>query len=331
MNQQKLNALEKTIITNYGNITGISVRQNGITQYEHYFNGYTPASPIHIASVTKSIFSALMGIALEKGYIKSLDQKVLDFFPDYVIKEGENTIQNVTIKNMLTMTAPYKYEIEPYELLFASDNWMSFALDLMGGTGKIGDFVYSALIGTQILSGILVKATGQPILDFATENLFSPLGITVAHNVMFHSKEEQLAWYSGAIESNCWVVDPQGNNTAGWGLCITPADMAKVGQLYLDVGIWEGKQILSTGWINESTREHSRWGKLSYGYLWWIIDEKEHTFAALGDGGNVIYVNSKKKMVVSIASLFMPDARDRIELIKEYIEPLFKYETDPFN
>jgi CubicO group peptidase (beta-lactamase class C family) len=264
-----------------------------------------------------------MGIALEKGCIKSLDQKVLDFFPDYVTKEGEKTIQNVTIKNMLTMTAPYKYEMEPYEPFFASDNWMTFALDLLGGSGKIGDYVYSALIGTQILSGILFKATGRPILDFASENLFSPLGITVAHNVVFHSKEEQLAWYGEAKESNCWVVDPQGINTAGWGLCITPADMAKIGQLYLNGGIWEGKQIISAEWIRESTKEHSRWGKLSYGYLWWIIDDQEHSYAALGDGGNVIYVNAKKNMVVSIASLFMPDARDRIELIKEYIEPLF--------
>lgn len=83
-------------------------------------------------------------------------------------------------------------------------------------------------------------------------------------------------------------------------------------------------QIVSAGWIAESTREHSRcvqWGNLAYGYLWWIIGRD--SYAALGDGGNVIYVNTKKKIVVSIASLFMPDAKDRIEFIKEHIEPLF--------
>jgi CubicO group peptidase (beta-lactamase class C family) len=323
MEQEKLIALEKTIITDYGNITGMVVRQNGISQYEHYFNGYSPTSPLHIASVTKSVISALIGIAIENGQIKSIDQKILDFYPDYMIKEGEKNIQNVTIKNMLTMTAPYKYETEPYEPFFASDNWITFALDLLGGTGKIGDFVYSALIGTQILSGILVKSTGQTILDFAALHLFSPLGITVAQNVMFHSKEEQLAWYTRDKESNCWVVDPQGINTAGWGLCITPADMAKIGQLYLNGGMWEGKQIIPTAWVEQSTREQSRWGKLSYGYLWWIIDDKEHSFAALGDGGNVIFINPKKKLVVAIASLFMPEAKDRIKLIKEIIEPLF--------
>ena len=175
------------------------------------------------------------------------------------------------------------------------------------------------------MSGILVKTTGQSVLDFATEYLFSPLGIHVKGNIVFRNKEEQLAWYKEKNVSG-WVADRTGVNTAGWGLNLTPADMAKIGQLYLDDGIWNGKQIISSDWINESTKEHSRcnqW-KLSYGYLWWIIDEKEHAYAAMGDGGNVIYVNAKKKMVVSIASLFMPRAKDRIKLIKEYIEPMFE-------
>jgi CubicO group peptidase (beta-lactamase class C family) len=100
--------------------------------------------------------------------------------------------------------------------------------------------------------------------------------------------------------------------------------MAKIGQLYLDGGIWNGKQVIPAGWIDASTTEHSRWGKLLYGYLWWIIDEKEPIYAAMGDGGNVIYVNTKNKMVVSIASLFIPRAKDRLKLIKEYIEPVFE-------
>jgi CubicO group peptidase (beta-lactamase class C family) len=95
--------------------------------------------------------------------------------------------------------------------------------------------------------------------------------------------------------------------------------------LYLNNGIWAGKQIVSPEWIAESTSEHSRciqWGNLAYGYLWWIIDGD--SYAAMGDGGNVIYVNTKKKMVIPIASLFIPEARDRIELIKKYIEPAFE-------
>lgn len=317
--------MEKIINSSYSNIGGIIALKNGKTLYENYFNNCTAASTFHVFSVTKSIISILIGIATDKGYIKSINQKVLDFFPDYEVKRGEKTIQTVTLKDILTMTAPYKYKSEPYTEYFASDNWVKSALDLLGGRGKIGEFRYAPLIGPDILSGILVKTTGQSVLDFAAEYLFSPLRINVKGNIVFHNKEEQLAWYKERNVSG-WVADPQGVNTAGWGLNLTPIDMAKIGQLYLDEGMWKGKQIISSGWINESTKEHSRcdqW-KLSYGYLWWIIDEKEHAYAAMGDGGNVIYVNTNKKMVVSIASLFVPHAKDRLKLIKEYIEPVFE-------
>ncbi|MDF2544070.1 MAG: beta-lactamase [Herbinix sp.] len=317
--------MEKIINNIYNNIGGIIVLNNGKTVYENYYNECTATSTLHVFSVTKSIISILLGIAIDKGYINSINQKVLDFFPDYIVKKGENTIQNVTLKDMLTMTAPYKYKSEPYAEYFTSDNWVYSALDLLGGKGKIGEYRYTPVIGPDIFSGILIKATGRSVLDFAKECLFLPLDIHVEGNVIFRNKEEQLAWYK---EKNVkgWVADRAGVNTAGWGLNLTPMDMAKIGQLYLDGGIWEENQIISAEWIHESTKEHSRgtqW-KLSYGYLWWIIDEKEHIYAAMGDGGNVIYVNAKKKMVVSIASLFIPHAKDRIKLIKEYIEPVFE-------
>lgn len=323
MHQEKIKELETTINSDYSNIAGIIVQKSGTKLYENYFNGYTAHNAVHVCSVTKSVFSALIGIAIDKGHIKSVDRKVLDFFPDYTIQQGEKTIQSITIKNMLTMTAPYKYEMEPYEKFFASQNPIQDALDLLGGDGSIGEFNYSAIGGTHILSGILVRATGQSILDFATENLFSPLGINVTHNVVLHNKEAHIAVMNDKNTSG-WVVDPQGINTASWGLFLTPADMAKIGQLYLNGGTWNGKQIVSAGWTAESTRAHSRcvqWGNLAYGYLWWIIDGD--SYAALGDGGNAIYVNTKKKMVISIASLFVPNAKDRIEFIKKYIEPVF--------
>lgn len=314
--------MEKIINSSYKNIGGIIVLKHGKTLYEKYFNDCTATSTLHVFSVTKSIISILIGIAIDKGNIKSIDQKVLDFFPDYVVKRGEKTIQSVILKDLLTMTAPYKYKSEPYTEYFTSDNWVKASLDLLGGKGKIGEFRYTPLIGPDILSGILVKATGRSVLDFATEYLFSPLGINVGSNVVFHNKEEQLAFYESK-NINGWVVDPTGVNTAGWGLNLTPMDMAKIGQLYLYGGMWKGKQIVSVEWIDESTKEYSRCGKLSYGYLWWIINDKEHTYAAMGDGGNVIYINAKKEIVVAIASLYMPHAKDRIKLIKEYIEPVF--------
>lgn len=325
LNQRKKISLEKLITSSYSNIAGIIVLKSDKTVYENYFNGCTVTSTLHVFSVTKSIISILIGIAIDKGYIKNINQKVLDFFPDYAVKRGEKAIQNVTIKNMLTMTAPYKYKSEPYEKFFESDNWVNSALDLLGGNGKIGEFRYAPLIGPDILSGILVKTTGQSVLDFASKYLFTPLRITVGSNVVFHNIEEQLEFYKAKNVSG-WVADRAGVNTAGWGLNLNAEAMAKIGQLYLNDGIWNGKQIISSSWINESTKEHIRcnqW-KLSYGYLWWIIDEKQHAYAAMGDGGNIIYINTKKKMIISIASLFMPHAKDRLKLIKEYIEPVFE-------
>lgn len=320
---RRLIDLENLIQADYSNIAGIVVLHGGKKVYEGYFHGYTAEDTIHVASVTKSVISVLIGIAVDQGYIKNIDQKVLEFFPHYRVKRGEKTIQNVTIKNLLTMTAPYKYKSEPYTKVYTSDDWTKAALDLLGGKGDIGEFRYST-IGTQVLSGILAKATGYSVLDFATENLFEPLGIKVSHNVSIHCKEEHFNFLKDKYVAG-WVLDPKGINTAGWGLTLTPRDMAKIGQLYLDKGFWNGRQILSSKWIEESTKENSRWGTLPYGYLWWIVDNGEDScYAALGDGGNVIFVNPQKKMVIAIASRFIPRAKDRIELIGKYIVPLFK-------
>lgn len=323
MNQKNKVWLEKIINNSYSNTAAIIVVKNGKTVYENYYNGYIATDTVHVFSVTKSLISILIGIAIDKGYIKSVDQNVLDFFPDYIEKRGERTIHSVTLKNLLTMTAPYTYKSESYTEYFTSDNWVKAALDLLGGKGKIGEFRYTPLIGPDILSGILVNATGQSVLDFATKYLFSPLGIYVGNSIIFHNKEEQMEFYETKKVSG-WVADKEGVNTAGWGLNLTPMDMSKLGQLYLNKGEWEGKRLVSEEWIKESTKVHSKWNKLSYGYLWWIIDDKEHAYAAMGDGGNVIYVNDNKEMVISIASLYVPHSKDRIKLIQEYIEPMFE-------
>lgn len=320
MNQEKLQELETIIQKEYKNTAGIVVLKDGAAVYEHYFNGCTSASSIHVYSVTKSILSLLFGIAFDKGYIKNVHQNVLDFFPDYTIKKREKTIQNITLEDLLTMTAPYKYKFAPYIKYFTSQDWVTFTLDLLGGKGPVGNFRYAPLIGPDILSGILKNAVGQSVFDFASENLFSPLGIHVERNIVFHSKEEQIA-FNKATNISGWVTDESGTNAGGWGLTLSPADMAKIGQLYLNKGIWDERQIVSSKWIADSTTEHSRWQKenLAYGYLWWIIDEKERAYAAMGDGGNTIYINEAKNTVVAIASLFVPRAKDRIEFIQNYV------------
>ncbi len=324
MKQEQITSLENKIKKEYGNITGIIVLKDNNAAYESYFNQCSENDPIHIFSVTKSIISMLFGIALDKGCIKNLDEKVIDFFPNYQTRKREKTIQHVTIRNLLTMTAPYKYRFNPYPKYFSSDDWVISSLDLLGGNGKIGNFKYAPVIGIDILSGILVNATGKSVLEFAQDNLFSPLGISVDKSIYFLSKEDQLDFYQSK-GANGWVADPNGTNTAGWGLSLTTMDMAKLGQLYLNEGHWNGRQIISDQWIFESTQVQSVWKArhLKYGYLWWVIDEAEHSYAALGDGGNAIYVNVKDKIVVAISSLFVPRVKDRIDFIKREIEPLF--------
>ena len=101
--------------------------------------------------------------------------------------------------------------------------------------------------------------------------------------------------------------------------------MAKLGQLYLNGGVWEKRRIVSEKWVADSTAEQSFWKrrKLSYGYLWW---RHEEGYAAMGDGGNLIYVNTKKKLVVAIGGLLAPGAGERMGLVKQYVEPVFEEE-----
>ena len=322
MKQELIERMENAIRADYDNMVGMVIMKDGETVYENYFKNCTKDSRIHVFSVTKSIISILFGIALDKGYLESIDQKVLDFYPDYTVKRGEKTIQNIRIKDMLTMTVPYKYKFNPYTKYFTSMDWVKFSLDKLGGKGQIGEFRYAPIIGPDILSGILVKATGKSVFDFAKENLFEPLGITVEKSITFKSKEEQMAFYK-STDMSVWVADPMGINTAGWGLSFSPVDMAKIGQLYMNGGIWNGKRIVSEEWVKESTSEHSRWKKLDlpYGYLWWV--GKDNGYAAMGDGGNIIYVSPEDNMVVAITSLFYPRAKDRIEFIGKYVKPLF--------
>nr|WP_271406831.1 serine hydrolase [Tenacibaculum soleae] len=299
------------------------VVENNKIAYENYFQEYNQKDTIHIASVTKSIVSILIGIAIDKGFINGIEQNVLDFFPEYKIKRGEKTIQKVTLRHLLTMTAPYKYKYEPYTKVYSSEDWTKATLDLLGGKTISGNFKYTT-IGIQILSGVIVTATGKSVLDFATENLFRPLGIKEPNNQRIQSKEEHFSFLKDKHVTG-WVIDPKGVNTAGWGLTLTTRDIGKIGQLYLNKGMWNNTQIVSSRWIEESTKKQSQWGKLSYGYMWWVInEEKNNSFAAIGDGGNIIYVSPKDKIVIAITSHFKPRAKDRIDLINKKISPYLR-------
>ena len=321
MELQSISELEKIIKKEYDNMTGIIVQQRGTPLYENYFHNSNENCKSHVFSVTKSIISILIGIAIDQGYIKDVHCNILDYFPEYVIKRREKKIQNITLEDMLTMTAPYKYKSAPYTKFFTSEDWVKASLDLIGGKGEIGEFFYAPVIGPDIMSGILTRATGKSVIQFAKENLFEPLEIEVPSNLTFKTKEEQLAYYKTRY-TNSWVADPNGINTAAWGLSLSTRDMVKIGQLYLNNGRWRGRQLVSSQWVHQSTTEHSRWEKmnLSYGYLWWI-NEDNKGFAAMGDGGNTIYVDTKNNLVVAITSFFKPRVNDRIEFIQKEIVP----------
>lgn len=290
------------------------------------WNNYKNDDCVHVMSVTKSVMALLIGIAIDKGQIKSVDDKVLDYFPDYKVKRGEKTIYEVTIKHLLTMRAPYKGKGDPWTKICSSENWTYASLDFLGGRkGLTGEFNYSSVC-LHVLSGILYKATNMKTVDYANANLFEPLEIKKHKNFYAKSAEEHKEFTISKLpKENVWFADPQGLGTPGYGLCFSAEDMAKLGLLCLNKGQYNGEQIISESWIDEMTRartvESRHFRGMDYGYLWWIIDRKKNIYAAIGNSGNVIYVNPEKNLVVAVASYFKPTIFDRVDFIQKHIEP----------
>ncbi|HFJ9437990.1 serine hydrolase [Bacillus sp. BLCC-B18] len=306
--------LDLIIKEEYKNINGMLVVQKGDLIFEKYYNGHDPDDAFHIASVTKTIISTLIGLCVDKGYIKSVDQKVMEFFPEYNINSSE-----ITVRHLLTMTAPHPFVDwqEPLEELCTQQDWIQYTLNRIGNGGEIGHFKYSSA-GAHLLSAIIMSVTGKNAREFANEYLFQPLGMREIPN--YNMKAFGFDDLFGK-DVKGWVHDPNGNSTGGWGLTLTVKDMAKFGQLYLNEGIHNGKQILSKSWIKESTEMNQN----QYGYLWWLREEAGiFSYCAMGDGGNVICCVPEKELVVAIASEVIPNAEDRWKLIKECILPYLK-------
>ena len=275
-------------------------------------------------SATKSIVALLVGIAVDRGQIASIDDKVLSYFPDYQVKRGEKTIYDVTIRHLLTMRAPYKGKGDPWSKVCISENWTYASLDFLGGRGGLTDEFNYKTVCLHILSGILYKATGMTTVEYANEYLFKPLGIAPHENYYAKSAEEHKHFtMDKEPKTNVWFADRDGLGTPGYGLCMCAKDMAKIGQLCLNEGVWEGKQIISASWIKDMTRprkiEGQMWRGMMYGYLWWITNPEKNIYAAIGNSGNVIYVNPDKNVVVSVASYFKPTIFDRVDFIEEYV------------
>jgi len=320
-----LSEFHSYVADNQSNICQVTVIQNSRTIISDTWNGYKADDTVHTMSVTKSIVSLLVGIAIEQGLIGSVDDYVLDYFPDYKIKRGEKTIQKVTLKNLLTMTAPYKYKYEPWKKICVQEDWSIAALDFLGGRrGMTGEFQYSTL-GIHILTGIIATVSKMTTVDFANRYLFEPLMIAPRKIYVAPSAKAHKAFtIEKTPKGNIWFSDRMGVGTAGYGLCLSADEMSKIGLLCLNKGVFNDKRIISEKWLEESTiislRCDKKFRNMKYGYLWWIIDENEGSYAAIGNSGNVIYINPKKELVVAVAAYFKPTVFDRIDFIKEQIE-----------
>ena len=312
---------------NESNIVQIYAMKDGVPFYEDNWRGFSTDDAMNVNSVTKGVMALIFCIALDKGYIPSTEAKVLDFFPDYTVKRGEKTIQDVTIGHLLTMTAPYKFKSEPWTKVCTSSDWTKAALDLLGGKkGITGEFRYTTL-GIQILAGVIENASGRRCLDLANEYLFAPLGIPEVRNHGDSSKEDQFNFFmSKEPREHEWYTDPAGTVTAGWGLAMSAEDMAKIGAMLLNGGEYGGKHVISEEIINQMLTPRlqlgERFGNMQYGWLWYRPFKDRPIFAAIGDCGNIIYADPDTGISVGMTGTFKPRIYDRVQFIEKHIVPL---------
>ncbi len=326
MNTNELHKAVEESKGNESNICQICAIKDGAAVYEDCWHGYTTSDAVNVMSVTKGVISLLTGIAIDKGYISDVGQKVISFFPGYQIKRGEKTIYDVTVEHLLTMTAPYKYRSEPWKKVCTSDDWTLAVLDLLGGrAGITGEFKYATL-GIQILAGIIENASGEKLIDLANRELFVPLGIPEHKIHGDSSKEDQFDFLMNkAPRKNEWYSDPKGSVTAGWGLCLSAGDLARLGDLVLNNGVFGGKRIISESYMKEMLtpriRLGERFGNMEYGYLWYKPYSGREVYAAIGDGGNLIYVNKELGVSVGVTGTFKPAIYDRVEFVESKVLP----------
>lgn len=299
--------IEAEIDKTYPNLYSILVQQDGQIVYEKYYQGHNQDTYTHIFSVTKSVMSALVGIALNKGLIKSLDQPIADFLPEYFPNPDKYNKKEITIRHALTMTSGLAPTDQTLNRWMASPDWFAYTIDQPKDFPAGQKFSYNTGL-THLLSGVITKASGMSTKEFADKFLFSPLGIT----------------------NHRWDTDPKGFYGGGHLLYLTPQDMAKFGQLYLQHGLWNRVQVVPERWVSDSTRSQVAVDDLtSYGYLWWIYSTYDGvnnkalpTYAAHGMGNQHIIVIPERDLIVVITcdpDVLSKDRSDPAELVEKYI------------
>ena len=236
--------IRQVVDEEYGNTLGIIAYKGEQKVYEEYFNDAHKDESVHTFSIAKSVVSILIGIAIDKGYIKSVKEKVLDFFPEYILKRNQEQLKDVTIEDFLTMRVPYKYQYEPYTKVFSSDDWGRFVLTQVGGKEQIGEKFHYSTIGIQILSNIIRESSGMDLKAFASKYLFEPLDIKNVPDAPIHDKASQDRFYK-TRNMRGWAKDPSGNYTTGWGISLTTGEWARIGLLVLNKGVYKNKSIVS--------------------------------------------------------------------------------------
>jgi CubicO group peptidase (beta-lactamase class C family) len=266
-------------------IHSILVIRYGKIAAEAYGAGYGQAVPHPVYSCTKSVTSMLVGIAIEEGLITGVDQPVLSYFSEDAFANQGPKKDAMTLEDVLTMRAGLAWQegMPAYQALYRSQDWIQNMLDrpMVDQPGTIFDYCSGC---SHLLTGVLENVTDGALLDYAQAKLFDQLG----------------------IEHVSWEVDASGIPIGGWGLSLTPREMAKLGYLYLHEGRWEGFQVVPSAWVARSTESivpvGGPWG---YGYQWWTFPIY-NLFAARGMGGQEIYVLPEQDMVV----VFTADLED---------------------
>jgi CubicO group peptidase (beta-lactamase class C family) len=300
------------------NLYSLLIVKNGYLIAEKYFNGMTVNDAARTASVTKSILSALAGIAVRENFITGTDQKLKDFFPEIDWESTDPRKSEITIEQILQMRSGYPWE-EVYgylESLVSSSDWIPFLkqFPLMNEPGT--EFGYSNFTA-HIMGIIIARSAKQPLLSFAEDYLFHVMGISVPY----------------------WPKDANGYFYGSGDIKMIPRSFAKFGQLYLDNGTWKDVQLIPSEWVNSSLQvySYSTYGReiltnirtLKYGYLWWSGTSGSHQiWFAWGHGGQMVVIVHDLNMVVvataSVPGLFDPDAWPESKAVMELVGKFIK-------
>jgi CubicO group peptidase (beta-lactamase class C family) len=293
------------------NIHSVLVIRNGYLVTEIYFPPYTQETIHPTYSITKSVTSAMSGIAIQDGFISSVQQNVLDLFPDIAEEARDENLENLTLEHLLTMSAGFnKGTLPDFFSRDASFDAVEHILTNNRVIDKPGETFYYDSGLPHVLSSIIQKTSGLTLEEYAQINLFNPLDIT----------------------DYIWESDPQGVTNGSSGLGLRPQDMAKLGYLYLHNGLWDGEQVVPTEWVQDSTTMHMETRDLmntaeddGYGYYWWI--DSFGGYSAHGYGGQYIFVLPGLDMIVVFTGgLSDSDFPAPHQLLKTYLLPAVQSE-----